>query len=192
MAVLDAGPGIPLVPLGATTLFRLACDALVEPATHCDGDRPPRTVHRFATARQRRALLLRDGGCAFPGCPSRRLLHAHHRRPWAEGGRTTLDNLVLACEHHHKLIHEGGWQLHPHAESNGQGGWLAVGPDGQRHVTAPPMRGGVRALSSAHTATIAAGTVTGHWAGESLDLDYAVGVLSQPVRVAPSVTAVAS
>ena len=31
--VLDAGPGIPLLPLGPDTLRRLACQALVEPAT---------------------------------------------------------------------------------------------------------------------------------------------------------------
>ena len=42
------------------------------------------------------------------GCDRRRGLHAHHRRHWAEGGETSLDNLVLLCWHHHRLVHEGG------------------------------------------------------------------------------------
>jgi predicted restriction endonuclease len=30
---------------------------------------------------------------------------------WIHGGETNLDNLVLLCKRHHRMIHEGGWQL---------------------------------------------------------------------------------
>ena len=30
-------------------------------------------------------------------------------RHWANGGKTSLDNLVLLCRRHHRLVHEGGF-----------------------------------------------------------------------------------
>jgi hypothetical protein len=62
-----------------------------------------------------RVLRHRDGAaCRFPGCQHRRWLHAHHLVHWAEGGATDLDNLVLLCHAHHRLIHEGGWRTSGH------------------------------------------------------------------------------
>jgi hypothetical protein len=60
----------------------------------------------------RTALVVRDRGCAFPGCdrpPS--WTDAHHLEHWADGGPTALDNLVLLCRRHHRAVHEGGWRL---------------------------------------------------------------------------------
>jgi hypothetical protein len=37
-------------------------------------------------------------------------LNAHHLAHWAKGGTTDLDNLILLCHSHHRLIHEGGWR----------------------------------------------------------------------------------
>jgi hypothetical protein len=54
-------------------------------------------------------LKHRDGGCRFPGCGRTRHLHAHHIRHWANDGETNVDNLLLACPRHHRLLHEGGW-----------------------------------------------------------------------------------
>ena len=57
----------------------------------------------------RRALGIRDGGCRFPGCTNNRFVDGHHIKHWADGGDTSLDNLVLLCRHHHHLVHEGGF-----------------------------------------------------------------------------------
>ena len=48
----------------------------------------------------------------FPGCtrPSEWCI-AHHITHWADGSRTDLNNLVLLCGHHHRVIHHGGWHV---------------------------------------------------------------------------------
>src|SRR6059058_1325663 len=55
-----------------------------------------------------RQLRYRDVECRFPGCGARRFTQAHHIVWWKEGGPTDLDNLVLVCFFHHKLVHELG------------------------------------------------------------------------------------
>ena len=57
----------------------------------------------------RRALAARDTSCRFPGCTARRC-DAHHVVHWADGGATSLDNLVLLCRRHHRAVHEGGFE----------------------------------------------------------------------------------
>ena len=34
-----------------------------------------------------------------------------HLRPWARGGTTSLDNLTVLCQAHHRLKHTPGWSL---------------------------------------------------------------------------------
>ncbi|NUT34395.1 MAG: HNH endonuclease, partial [Hamadaea sp.] len=59
-----------------------------------------------------RALVLRDRGCAFPGCDRpARWCHGHHIDSWADGAPTSLANSVLLCGHHHREIHHGHWQV---------------------------------------------------------------------------------
>jgi len=88
--------------LAPETVRRLACDGSVVRDGRKTRTIPPAT---------RRALRTRDRGCRFPGCENRRFLDAHHVHHWARGGATTLGNLVLLCRRHHRLVHEGGWQL---------------------------------------------------------------------------------
>jgi hypothetical protein len=67
----------------------------------------------------RRALEVRDGGCAFPSCdaPSS-WCDLHHVTHWADGGPTSADNLVSLCRHHHGVTHRRGWSMttNPHHE----------------------------------------------------------------------------
>ena len=58
-------------------------------------------------------MILRDRGCAFPGCNRPpRWCQVHHVTPWSDGGDTNPDNGVLLCSFRHHLIHQAdGWQI---------------------------------------------------------------------------------
>lgn len=75
----------------------------------------------------KRALIARDKGCAFPGCHHTRFVDAHHIEHWSAGGETSLDNLMLLCSRHHKLVHEGGFTL----QRDYQNRWFFKRPDGR-------------------------------------------------------------
>lgn len=99
--------------LAPDTVRRLACDAGVIPILEtADGELLSigRRSRAIAPA-LRRALKRRDGGCRFPGCTHTRFVDGHHIEHWADGGETCLENLVLLCRHHHRLIHEGGFTV---------------------------------------------------------------------------------
>jgi hypothetical protein len=91
-----------------------ACDCKLIPAVLGDKSEPLDLgrLRRLVSPGLRRALYLRDRGCAFPGChrPPRHC-QGHHIRHWADGGSTELGNLVLMCAHHHRLLHRSGWQV---------------------------------------------------------------------------------
>ncbi|MEU3621026.1 HNH endonuclease [Amycolatopsis coloradensis] len=92
----------------------MACDCLMIPVVLSAAGEPLDVgrMKRFVTPGQRRALNIRDGGCAFPGCHrAPKHCHAHHIEHWADGGRTDLRNLVLLCGFHHRLIHHDDWQV---------------------------------------------------------------------------------
>ncbi|MEU8283065.1 DUF222 domain-containing protein [Micromonospora sp. NPDC048905] len=93
---------------------RLACDAAILPAV-LGGTGQPLDVgrqRRLITGSLRRALVLRDRGCAFPGCDRPpRWCDAHHIHHWADGGTTNLDNAVLLCGHHHRHVHHSDWAV---------------------------------------------------------------------------------
>ncbi|MEU8184096.1 DUF222 domain-containing protein [Micromonospora sp. NPDC049044] len=103
--------GLQLTP---EAVRRLACDAALLP-TVLGGAGQPLDVgrqRRLITGPLRRALVLRDRGCAFPGCDRPpRWCDAHHIRHWADGGPTSLDNAVLLCGHHHRHLHHGDWAI---------------------------------------------------------------------------------
>jgi hypothetical protein len=84
----------------------------------------------------RRALAVRDGGCAAVGCDRPPpWTDAHHLDHWLHGGKTSLDNLVLLCRVHHRAVHEGGWRL-GHDPVSGQ--VTLAPPTRSRHYGRPP------------------------------------------------------
>ncbi len=97
-------------------LAEILCDATLQVLIEHDG--VPLWMgneHRTANRRQRRALHHRSGGgCEFPGCTQTRHLHAHHVKFHQHGGRTSLDNLVLLCGHHHREVHRRHWTISTH------------------------------------------------------------------------------
>ncbi|TNH30091.1 DUF222 domain-containing protein [Micromonospora orduensis] len=107
IGTLDAG-----LHLTPQAVRRLACDAAIIPAVLGSTGQPLDVgrQRRLITGPLRRALVLRDRGCAFPGCDRPpRWCDGHHIRHWADGGDTSLDNAVLLCGHHHRHVHRGDW-----------------------------------------------------------------------------------
>jgi Domain of unknown function (DUF222)/HNH endonuclease len=98
--------------MSSEAVRRLACDSRIEWMLERD-HRPVGIGRRGRTVRgsMLRALRFRDRGCVFPGCGRIRWLKAHHVVHWAHGGGTDLENLVLVCDAHHRLVHEGGWSI---------------------------------------------------------------------------------
>jgi hypothetical protein len=100
------------VELSASAVRRIACDCGVVPMV-MSGVSVPLDVgraRRLVSTKQRVALNARDRGCAFPSCSRpARWSDAHHIVSWLDGGPTDLDNLVLLCRRHHRIIHHSDW-----------------------------------------------------------------------------------
>jgi hypothetical protein len=94
-------------------LQRLACDARVQVVAEDEaGDAVGfGRTRREPSAAMIRQLRHRDRGCRFPGCGSTAFANAHHIVWWSRGGTTDLENLVLICGFHHRLVHEHGWRV---------------------------------------------------------------------------------
>jgi hypothetical protein len=162
-------------PLAGETVRRLSCDASVVTILEAGGK--PLSVGRKTRSippALRRALRSRDTGCRFPGCTQRRHVDGHHIQHWANGGATSIGNLVQLCRRHHRLVHEGGYGIH----GSPAGTLVFRRPDGRDipHVPRSP-RGHpdvptrlARRLDTRITAT----TCVPRWYGEPLHLADAV------------------
>ena len=122
--------------IAAETARRLACDCRWQLVVENDEGE---VVRLGRTTRQipgwlLRQLRRRDRGCRFQGCGATRWLHAHHLTHWADGGATDHDNLVMLCGRHHRVVHEGGWQV----ASTREGTVTFHKPDGQVLTCGPP------------------------------------------------------
>ena len=85
----------------------------------------------------RRAVQLRDRGCAWPRCGRPAAwCDVHHLQHKADGGKTAVSECVLLCQFHHDVcIHRRGWRLILHPD----GTTTAYGPEGQvLHSHSPP------------------------------------------------------
>jgi len=178
------------VGISPQTARRLCCDA---PAleVHDAGEQPPcgegrenapetfqlKRRRRRAGAALRRAVRARDKGvCSFPGCQNRRYLHLHHVKHWAQGGSTDLGNLTLLCSHHHRAVHEGGYQV----ERGKQGGLRFSTPGGSLLSEQPPPlrlpgQPVPRLLNQQQDLPISAETGKPTWDG-TVPVDYPVAV----------------
>jgi hypothetical protein len=100
--------------LSSAALSRLLCDAnLRRLLTRGDSEvlDVGRTKREWSVA-QRVALHVRDGGCRAPGCDRPAAwTDAHHIVWWTKGGATSVDNGILLCRRHHRMVHEGGWTV---------------------------------------------------------------------------------
>lgn len=101
------------LPISSRTVERWACDCnltrvLMQDSVVIDVGRSERTIK----GPRRRALVARDRHCQWPGCerPAARC-DVHHVVHWMFGGGSELGNQILLCHRHHRLVHEGGWQL---------------------------------------------------------------------------------
>ncbi|HEX3629049.1 MAG TPA: DUF222 domain-containing protein [Candidatus Dormibacteraeota bacterium] len=112
--------------IAAETVRRIACDSAVIRITgkgELEGERG--RAARTIPPATRRVLALRDRGCVAEHCnrpPS--WTDAHHIKHWAQGGPTTLSNLILLCRPHHRMVHEAGWTLQKLAN----GRWALMRP----------------------------------------------------------------
>ena len=160
------------------TARRLCCDAGIVATVDGPTGEPLAVGRRTRTIppAMRRALVIRDRGCRFPGCASTHRLHGHHVRHWARGGETSLDNLVLLCPFHHRLVHEGGFDVHRLDD----GAYRFVSP--QRWTVQPPQAPSpsspevIVGRNEALGLAIDGRTATARWDGVPVDYDQAVMV----------------
>ncbi|OZG30620.1 HNH endonuclease [Williamsia sp. 1138] len=101
-------------PVSLPTAQMTVCDSVITKIL-LDNNAVPLDVgreFRTVTPSIRKALTVRDRGCAFPGCgcPAG-WTDAHHIKFWSQGGETSLTNTVLLCRRHHNYIHHKGWTV---------------------------------------------------------------------------------
>jgi hypothetical protein len=101
------------LPVSSKTVERWACDCsvtrvLMQDSVVIDVGRAKRVI----SGPTKRALHARDGHCVWPGCDRpASWSDGHHLVHWIHGGSTNLDNLVLLCHRHHRMVHEDNWQV---------------------------------------------------------------------------------
>jgi HNH endonuclease len=125
---------------------------------------------RRASKAIRKAARERDHGrCRYPGCESRRV-DLHHIQHWANGGPTSLHNLVSLCKQHHMAVHDRGCLI----AARPGGTFTFYAPGGTPIPASPPLPAPDGAIGDVHDADITPDTIIPPWHGERLDLDYAI------------------
>ena len=164
--------------IAAETARRLCCDAGIVHVVEGPNGEPLSVGRRTRSIPPavRRALSNRDRGCRFPGCPATHRLHGHHVKHWANGGETSLDNLILLCPTHHRLVHEGGFDVQRLDDgmfrfTNPYG--LAIKPPRRQATSSPDT---IIIQNDALGLAIDCETATAHWHGERIDYDHALMV----------------
>ena len=116
----DGGPGSTSEldhagPVDPALARRVACDGSIRRVVLAGRSEPHNVGRRtpVVSPALRRAVIVRDRECRFPGCDRpHSWCDAHHVVHWADGGPTALANLILLCRRHHRMIHaRGGFSL---------------------------------------------------------------------------------
>ena len=172
--------------LSPQTARRLACDSgLLVVLQDSQGEvlniaRKTRTIPPAL----RRALNMRDHSCRFPGCCQSRFTDAHHIKHWCDGGETRLDNLILLCRYHHRLLHNEGYAINKDVEGNFV--FHRADEDQLRQAIYPQFTDEVAflveslAIENEHQSMglgITSQTAITEWQGEVMDYGLAVGTL---------------
>jgi hypothetical protein len=112
-------------PVSPETVARMVCTGSTSTIEFDNTGQPtdPTAEQRLYSRKQRRSLGARDGGCRWTNAagigtcdrpPS--WTEAHHVEQWKrDGGRTTIENGILLCKHHHLMLHNDGWEIHREA-----------------------------------------------------------------------------
>ena len=189
--------------VSAETSQRLACDASVVVMHHdatgtvLDVGRKTRTIPSAI----RRALLARDSSCRFPGCTARRC-DAHHVTHWANGGATSLENLVSLCRRHHRAVHEGGFAITQHPDGSlvfrrPDGRLLEIAPAAPKRDRASDLHGpdesspaSIHPLGPVTARLASAGLAIGArsvavWDGTPFDVAWAIDVIRGRPGISP-------
>jgi Domain of unknown function (DUF222)/HNH endonuclease len=102
-------------PISLEAVRLLACDASIQRVVMA-GPSEPLDVGRRTPVDDahpiRRAVIVRNRRCWFPGCDRPHTwCDAHHIVHWTAGGPTALPNLVLLCRRHHRMVHTRRFRL---------------------------------------------------------------------------------
>ena len=175
---IEDGPGVT-----TETSRRIGCDSSVVCIKEDENGEPLSIGRRSRSIPppMRRALRARDKGCRFPGCTNTRFVDGHHIQHWADGGETSLDNLISLCRHHHHLVHEGGFSCSK--ENDGQ---IIFKDQREQPLDQSPNLSGIAANDDIQEwidreffeASIDSETCSARWhAGERMDWQAAVSAL---------------
>ena len=125
-------------------------------------------------------MRIRDRHCVFPGCCQNRHTDAHHIQHWAEGGETSLDNLVTLCRFHHTELHKGKFRL-----QRLPAGDLAFTNSNNEVITRaffPQLRAPVSTIEADNrqqALQIDEHTAACQWTGEAMNVQMALAALYQ-------------
>jgi hypothetical protein len=166
------------------TAKRLSCDASLVTVLEDEQGRVLNIGRRTRTvpASINRALGMRDTTCRFPGCCESRYVDVHHVKHWADGGETSLDNLVTLCRYHHRQLHQGSFSIAV-AKTSAKQQWVFATPSGKAiEVCHFPQFPGVSAETFHEALSVMAPSVdpktcVSHWHGEDCDYGMAIDAL---------------
>jgi hypothetical protein len=123
-------------------------------------------------------------GCRFPGC-GLPLGQGHHIEHWAQGGPTTLSNLVTLCRRHHRAVHEEGYGVERRTDGEfaftRPNGWPIPDVPGVVALQDDPVRA-VQSWNAAAGVHVDARTACADWNGQRLDVGWAIDVLHPLAR----------